>query len=142
MQVCFLNCAATQSLKFNAFDISRCMSLIDEIGSVSLCSWPDLLTASVSELRKPTIDLKMEKRLKYIYIIFDAEVKLRIHDALRIKGNRKLTLLQKAEAYGGLIRKTDRFLSMILAYNSDLKRNIFKSRIQGLNNTIKEILFA
>ena len=137
-----LNYATTQSLKFNTFDISRCMSLIDEIGSVSLCSWPDLLTASISELRKPAIDLQMEKRLKYIYIIFDAEVKHRIQDALRIKRIRRFTLLQKAEAYGGLIRKTDRFLSMILAYNSDLKRIIFKPRIQALHNTIKEILFA
>ena len=84
----------------------------------------------------------MEKRLKYIYIIFDAEVKHRIQDALRIKRIRQFTLLQKAEAYGGLIRKTDRFLSIILAYNSDLKRIIFKPRIQSLHNTIKEILFA
>lgn len=118
------------------------MSLIDEIGSVSLCSWPDLLTASVSELRKPKVDLHMEKRLKHIYSIFDAEVKLRIQDALRIKRNRRMTLLQKADAYGALIGKTDRFLSTILAYNSDLRRIIFKPRIRALNNTIKEILFA
>lgn len=118
------------------------MSLIDEIGSVSLCSWPDLLTASVSEIRKPKINLHMEKRLKHIYSIFDAEVKLRIQDALRIKRNGRLTLLEKADAYGALIRKTERFLATILAYNSDLRRIIFKPRMQSLNHTIKEILFA
>ena len=118
------------------------MSSIDEIGSASLCSWPDLLTATVRELRKPAIDLQMEKRLKHIDIMFEAEVKLRIQDALRIKSNRRLTLLQKAEAYGGLIRKTDRFLSMILAYNSDLKRRIFKHRVKSLNDTIEGVLFG
>jgi hypothetical protein len=118
------------------------MSSIDEIGSASLCSWPDLLTASISELRKPSIDLKMEKRLKHIDIIFEAEVKLRIQEALQINRNRRLTLLQKAEAYGGIIRKTDRFLSMVLAYNSDLKRHIFKHRVKSLNDTIEGVLFG
>ena len=121
------------------------MSFVDIIGNESIYSWPDLLTTSVRDINKQPSYIRFAKKIKYINTMMDAEVKIRINDAKRIRRGwlrNSVSLKQKIDTFTRLLLKTDRFLAMIFAYNSDLKRDIFREQVNQLRTSLKGILFG
>jgi hypothetical protein len=118
---------------------------VDIIGNESIYSWPDLLTTSVRDINKQPSYIRFAKKIKYINTMMDAEVKIRINDAKRIRRGwlrNSVSLKQKIDTFTRLLLKTDRFLAMIFAYNSDLKRDIFREQVNQLRTSLKGILFG
>ena len=121
------------------------MSFVDIIGNESIYSWPDLLTTSVRDINKQPSYIRFAKKIKYINTMMDAEVKIRINDAKRIRRGwlrSSVSLKQKIDTFTRLLLKTDRFLAMIFAYNSDLKRDIFREQVNQLRTSLRAILFG